>query len=529
MYNDRALRSFSNHLRKYAGLFWNEKTQVYIISIWTALPLVVARFLPVYDYPQWVYQAHVISNFNYFRDFFDIRWIPVPNLGSTLLLSIPALIFGAESGAKILLVLNVLLFITGYSYFTLGVHGRLQNLKYLGPIFVYNYFFYEGFLSFYLGLTVLLWVFGYMLRISSWENWRQILILSIFSTLGYFLHLFIWLPIALYVLLQILLCRLPAKVLASQIPPLALVSIYSLYRAGNSDIHLQLYVSVLNKLFSIVGPILPFQRVDPFPSIIPVLFTNLLAVLFVGFILLRQLKIQKRNWRIDINVLQNRTLWVTCGFLFLIGIAIPFTWFAGMGNLDQRFVFIAFLLGLPLILSLLKLDINKGLAITTSVIFIILHTSIFLSVDGQLKAIHQTLKTIPTDSSIYVGLFRDYPVYGECMPHLANYGNGIFSLQWFPLYYAVEQKTTIASTFNTAILRLKPETEPQMIFGEYIAQEDRDQLVQKIDTGQINEDLLLIFKCPNVSIENEIKTQYNLFASGNYFDLFTHNQYSNPH
>jgi hypothetical protein len=72
------------------------------MAVLTVIPVLIVRFLPMQDYPQWLFQAHVIAHFSSFANTYSISWTSIPNLGSTLPLLALTPLFGAEAAGKIL-------------------------------------------------------------------------------------------------------------------------------------------------------------------------------------------------------------------------------------------------------------------------------------------------------------------------------------------------------------------------------------------------------------------------------------------
>src|SRR5262245_37522483 len=174
---------------------------VIAVAVISMVPVTVVRFLPTFDYPHWVYQANVIAHFSDFQGWYTLSWKPVPNLGSTIPLLFLTPIFGAELSTKILVAFYACTMILSFAYLVRGFTRGPTNTELFGSVLVYNYFFYNGFLSYIIGFPILLTTLGKIIRISSQPSRRDLAILSLLSTLSYLCHLFVWLPIAIYIII----------------------------------------------------------------------------------------------------------------------------------------------------------------------------------------------------------------------------------------------------------------------------------------------------------------------------------------
>jgi hypothetical protein len=491
----------------------NNKLLLFLASI-SVVPLLFVRFLPVYDYPHWVFQAHIVTNITNYSHWYDLNWIPVPNWGSTLPLLLLTPIFGAEFGTRVLVAVYALLLIVSFAYLARGVAGTPTGIEFVGPLLVYNYFFYNGFLSYYIGLPILLVTLGYLIRISPIVTWRELTILSTLSILAYLCHLYIWIPIFLYILMAIILHKGNGKIIISQVLPISLLCLYFMSRISEGDVSIRLYSSILNKSYSLVASILPFQRIDPFNSPVPILFINIFILLTIFIYLF---------WKIDPTKLSKDLIPLIATIILLLGIALfnPFSWFGGMGESDHRFMFTGYLILLSLFGSISYLGKNKWILLGLSLFIITITSIIFISVDRQLKIIQGAIEQSQPKSKVYVASFRYPPLYGECSPRFWNAGGGIFVLQWFPLYYAVENGGLDANTFNTAVVQSKLGVNYSLNFGEFQTAVERSSFINKINQNKENT-YLIFFGCPKdiLSVKTNLSPDYVLLSEGNYFEIF---------
>jgi hypothetical protein len=519
------------------------------LALASILPLFAVRFLPFFDYPHWVYQANIIAHYPEFRQWYTLNWMPVPNLGSTLPLLALTPIFGPELGAKILVAGYACGMILAFAYLARGIAGAPTGYELLGSIVVYNYFFYNGFLSYIVGLPVLLAVLGVLVRTPSQPSRAQVAIVSLLSIIAYLCHLFVWIPIVFYLMTTVFVTRTHRPILLlSQALPGFLLLAYVLQK--RDSIPTQYYDSLANKLFSIVGPNLPFQRVDPFAAPIPILLLNIVILSFIGLLFIRALykslsgnappmpvlgtdgRGQARKGsrleaflRVGLRSSASHSassLLIVCIGLLVAAVTLPFTWFGGMGAVDQRFVFTAYVILLAGLGAAATTRFRQSFAMPLALSVLLAHTIAFIAAGNQLRMVHDAIRARPRDASVFVAALRHPPMYGSCeSPNILNAGSGIFALQWFPLYDAVERGGAIASSFGTAALQPASTAGYPMAFGQFQTEEERNRLV--VDSADMSNtyDYLFLFGCPQDvhPIEAKLRSRFVLVDEGRYYAI----------
>jgi hypothetical protein len=466
-----------------------------ILAIMSSLCLFTFRFLPMNDYPYWVYYAHVLANYEQFKEWFALQLGPIPNLGSTMLLTPLVPLLGAESASKVLLAGYAAAFVLAFAYLARGVARAPSGIELLGLLFVYNYVFYNGFLSFLVGLPLLLATLGLAIRMPIRPSNRDLFLLSLLSVAAYLCHLFIWLPLLAYVVTKTFRkTHSPrALLLLTQILPIILSIVYAIQRAGQTSVSWRLYESLPNKLFSLIGPHLPFPRIDPFPSTVPTLIANGVFVFIVTMLV--AVAIKKRS-QVIISQPAHSLLFTSLG-LFVIAALIPFSWFGGMGSIDQRLSFVTGLVFVCLLGPYLTGRRARTFCLGISVAALFIHTIIFVTADSYLKATFNQILSRPSNAPTYVASVRRPPIYGECFPRtVENLGYAVFPLQAFPLYDAIERPGVVATTFDTALLTKMADARFTMRFGRVQTELERMKLIEDVDFLSEQYDYLLLFGCP---------------------------------
>jgi ADP-heptose:LPS heptosyltransferase len=124
------------------------------------------RFLPLQDYPDWLYQGFILSKF--IRDAhpaaFSLKLYPIPYSTFSVLLAMLDLVLPPETSGKVLLTLMIVGFIFGSLYFLTSLGARESAVLYVPLVLCFNSFFFLGNCSYYLGLSMLFLFSGYLIR-----------------------------------------------------------------------------------------------------------------------------------------------------------------------------------------------------------------------------------------------------------------------------------------------------------------------------------------------------------------------------
>ena len=124
------------------------------------------RFLPLGDYPDWLYQGFILSKFirHSAPAAFSLKLYPIPYSTFTVVLGVLDLVLPPETSGKVLLTLMVFAFVLGSLYFLTSLQVRETPLLYVPLVLCFNSFFFGGTCSYYLALGMLFFVCGYLLR-----------------------------------------------------------------------------------------------------------------------------------------------------------------------------------------------------------------------------------------------------------------------------------------------------------------------------------------------------------------------------
>lgn len=467
-------------------------TLILILGLASAAIVGLFRFLPSYDYPHWIYQAHVLANFADYRQWFELQIAPIPNLGSTLFIWPFSLFLNAELSGRVVVAIYAFLTVLGFAYL---VRSRNHGAGFLllGPVLIFNYFFYNGFLSYFLGLPIVLFTIGFFERTDKLTPGRW-LVLTLLSVLAFLCHLFVWFPILVYAGMAGLLSGRVKTALghwSTQLASFVLLADYALTRTSSEPLRAVFYKDIPDKVFGLITPMLPFSRVDPFPPQLPIFPLNGLFALIVGVLLLMALRQFARS-KPDRKAL---VLPITVATLLLIAALIPIDWFAGMRAFDKRVTF----MGFALLLAAMGRYVPRRLALPVAALAVatlVVHTVGFNSTNAYLTTIHEALEEREQGASLHVVTLRNPPMYAACTPGLMNLGHGVFPLQWFPLYDVVARDHMEVETFETALLRERPESVPTVTFGKYDNRAEYREFAASLTQSPPAQAYMVIFGCP---------------------------------
>jgi len=125
------------------------------------------RFLPLSDYPDWVFEGSVVAALLQGKALasYTFNHYPVPNAAAVALIGVLDLALSPEVSGKVVLSLCALLLALSSVYFLKSLRLEATNPLLLVPLlFLPNTFFFWGELSYILGLSLFLFYGGYLFR-----------------------------------------------------------------------------------------------------------------------------------------------------------------------------------------------------------------------------------------------------------------------------------------------------------------------------------------------------------------------------
>lgn len=123
------------------------------------LPILLARIPPLGDYPNHLARFNILAHYGeqgWMREFWNVRWKPLPNLGVDLIATGLARIFPILTAGR--LALGIIVLVHGFGFLALSRAwiGRATVWGLLGFPLLYTYPWLKGFLNYELGLGIMM-------------------------------------------------------------------------------------------------------------------------------------------------------------------------------------------------------------------------------------------------------------------------------------------------------------------------------------------------------------------------------------
>ncbi len=157
-----------------------------------AVPIWLFRFLPLYDYPIWLFETRVLREYSnpvleYWKQY-EIVLAPIPNLGFLGITWLLSWLVSYEVAGKLFLTLCVTGLPWSFWYCVRSVSEDPQNtLAFAAFPFAFNLYFYMG-NSFLFGLVLLFWIVGFFVPKLNSMSVVQWLFLSCLLFTSYLIH-----------------------------------------------------------------------------------------------------------------------------------------------------------------------------------------------------------------------------------------------------------------------------------------------------------------------------------------------------
>lgn len=277
---------------------------VQLFSIWS-----LSVFIPFQDYYDWIYQSQIlfeIWNGNPIAEtHFGITsfWEFPPNGFITLFLALLQFLVSPSTAGKILLSIIILLFNLGGYLLVISIQPK-SPFRFLVLLFPFHFFFYKGFLSYCLGLAILLNLIAFLNRNRNWKAIYYGLFflttsLFVFSVHGFIYGVYVFAILVWLVHPSNRKIGLQAKILslAALVPGAILLVLYVFSSSGNADSFTVLYHSLVHWAQIIRYGTHFFARIAMNPTWLPLSFLNFGIIIFVMFLFLSYRKqLQKSSY-----------------------------------------------------------------------------------------------------------------------------------------------------------------------------------------------------------------------------------------
>jgi hypothetical protein len=170
-----------------------EAVAFWALALLHLIPVWAFHYLPTQDGPSHLANAQILKDYGTpaagYEAFFEVRWDPLPNWTSHLVLAGLLYLAPPLVAEKLLVSLYVLGFAGAYRYFVGSFGERCRPLSWAGLLFIYNRCFWMGFYNYCLSLVLLWIILGYCVRRRGALRVPQAAVLLLLFTVQYFTHL----------------------------------------------------------------------------------------------------------------------------------------------------------------------------------------------------------------------------------------------------------------------------------------------------------------------------------------------------
>lgn len=406
------------------------------------------RFLPLYDYPMWLYEVHIMRSIAdpILASVYEIVSAPVPNLGFVGPVWLLSHVVSLEAAGKIFLSLCVVGLPWSLRYCVRSVNGGVASwAEYGGFPFSFCYYFFSG-QGFFLGLSFLFLAIGFFHRRWETRSMRNLLAGALLA--AYLMH-------ALVLLLMVSVFVGYALTSGSRFPRLrdialallptaccAIAYALAFFHRDDADIRWSFWSlgqGVFKSLFLFTRS---YGHSNPLP--LTVLNTVWLIILaYVAFSTYRLASIQS---------VRNRQLLFPILICFPFMLFLPATFF-GVVQPGVRF-------GLPLVLFFLIMtsrakvnEFSKVTFLSVACVVVVYNAFHFNRVDERMQRLHADLESVIDSSGTFSVVRFDWPSERE----IGNIGASSVDPLFGAAYYVALERQNVGAIFETALLRLRPD------------------------------------------------------------------------
>lgn len=437
-----------------------------LLSIGSVAVLLLPRFLPFYDYPEWVLQGRIVhdlwtgatSGGIATSQLYGLVAAPVPNLAAPVGIALLSFLMPIEAAGRAFLVIGVLGFSFGFGYLVRCFQGRPTVMEFTGFLWAFGYFLERGYVSYLFGLPIAFVAIGLVHRQTTRPGGRaRLVVLVVLQVLAFLAHLVAW-----AVLVPATACyavdryrrgrRAEALCLLSTAAPSVILLVW--YTVAAREVgHFALFPDVREKLLSLAETALLFPRLDPYAGSVPSFPAQLLVVgVFLG------IAAWTLHHRLAVAALRTPA-GITAMILAAAALLDPIGNVNSLTKPDQRLLFPALLLVLAVLpwkaLRPSTAAVGVGLVATA----LALHGVAFVSMDAPLQQAYAALDdAIPDDAAVATVVI---PANGGCRAG-SGPSIGIPALKWFDVYRMLDRDEVRADLQETSgiALRFQPVGSP---------------------------------------------------------------------
>jgi hypothetical protein len=442
------------------------------VALWLALsvaavvPVFLVRYAPLYDYYNWVYQGRIVADLLHAgpdsyaaaHRYYDLNHTPTPNISAPIGIGLLTMMMSSDAAGRVFLAVCVLLFAFGYAYLVRTIQGRPTVIELFGFPWAAGYFYYKGYESYLFSLPVAFIAIALLHRIyarrSPGPTLTELAGLALLGAVLFLCHLLGWLifaaTLAVYGVAFVRRGdrRWAAQLAATTAPALAMLLIYTVTRLQDHTVATVYYRHLgfsVDKLVSMMDPLMLFLRADPFPSIVPLFPVNAAALALLALVLVANVE----RWR------PSAPPFVAASILAAGALVIPFANFSDLNRPDERLVLPALLIGLAALPWKAFSPIRSaGLALVVAGIFAFHFAADTHASRLALRIGDATAAVVPADATVLTLTINEGALHGGCTGN-AGPTTGPMTLLWLDLRRLEHAPIRKVDLLETSLVRAR--------------------------------------------------------------------------
>jgi hypothetical protein len=408
------------------------------------------RFLPLYDYPIWLYVVKIMQGLSHgsplYSSAFEYVVGPVPNLAFVGMLWAISDIVSIEVAGKALLTFCVVAFPWSWWWSSRRIADAETPWAYLGFPFALNVFFW-GRLGYLIAFILLLPALGLLLpRVDRFNRWGLVA-LGLVTLFFFFLHgvVFVVWSMVLAVILLRSREKWKAVVAASVLAPALLCGLWYVTTLNGATWLVMPSWGVSVILRSGLKPLMLFIKSYGIASPGPVSLYN---ILWLALLLLCVLAyVVEHRWRVR----EGASWLVVCACAVACGVALPLNTL-GVYQPGAYFVIPAIFL-----LSVAAKTVRRAGILSSALLVCALGVSVFSfqhtsRVDAQMQQFYADFRSTVDVARPHTVVSLDWPAETGPGDLVSASINPLFGVP----FYALLERDGLSWIFETSIIRLKP-------------------------------------------------------------------------
>lgn len=430
------------------------------LSVVAVLPIFLVRYAPLYDYYNWVYQGRIVADLLHAgpdsyaaaHRYYELRHTPTPNIAAPFGIGLLTMLMSSDAAGRVFLAATVLLFAGGYAYLVRTIQGRPTVVELFGFPWAAGYFYYKGYESYLFSLPVAFIAIALVHRVyarrSPGPTWIELAGLALLGAVLFLCHLVAWLifaaALAVYgvALVRRGDRRWAAQLAATTVPALAMLLVYTVSRMQDHTVATVYYRHLgfsVDKLVSMMDPLMLFLRADPFPSIVPLFPVNAAALALLALVVV--VDVERRR--------PSMPPVVVASMLAVGALVIPFANFSDLNRPDERLVLPALLIGFAALpWKAFSPWRGAGLALVVAAVFAFHFAADTHASRLALRIDAATAAVVPPEATVLTLTVNEGALHGGCTGN-AGPTTGPMTLLWLdlrPLEHAPIRKVDLLET-----------------------------------------------------------------------------------